>query len=75
VPRFWEVSRAHDVANGLEHDVVRRAAQDADFIFHIDPCRSAYCASCRVEPCPVRAAPFTAERAWTVDALVREPPP
>jgi len=74
VPRFWSVSQSHELANRFEAEVGSAVAQDLDFIFHVDPCRSAYCQSCRVSPCPVRAHDFAEERDWSLTALTGEPP-
>ena len=74
VPRFWSVSKAHDFADGFELEMVRGAGQDAECIFHLDPCRSVYCRNCRVEPCPVRAHRFVEERDWSLETLTGEAP-
>lgn len=74
VPRFWSVAQAHDFSDSFELGVVEGIGQDAECIFHLDPCRSAYCANCRVEPCPVRAHEFVAERDWSLATLTGEAP-
>lgn len=74
LPRFWTVRQAHDFADEFEAGVVRGIERAADCIFHLDPCRSAYCASCRVEPCPVRAHLFAAERDWSLATLRSDVP-
>jgi cation diffusion facilitator family transporter len=74
VPRFWSVSQAHDFSDAFEREIVNRVGQDADCIFHLDPCRSAYCRTCRVEPCPVRAHAFAEDRDWTLETLTGEAP-
>ncbi len=74
VPRFWSVSQAHDFADGFELELVRGVDQEAECLFHLDPCRSAYCKSCRVDRCPVRAHAFAAERDWSLETLIREAP-
>lgn len=74
VPRFWSVSQAHDLSDEFEIEVTRGIEQDAECIFHLDPCRSAYCANCQVEPCPVRAHAFVADRDWSLPTLTGEAP-
>jgi cation diffusion facilitator family transporter len=74
VPCFWPVSKAHDLSDEFEIDVTRGIEQDAECIFHLDPCRAAYCANCRVEPCPVRAHAFVADRDWSLPTLTGEAP-
>jgi len=75
VPRFWQVSAGHEVALRFEEEVARRLEREAELEIHIDPCTSAYCAGCSVEPCPVRAHPFVRAPAPTVAELTADPPP
>jgi cation diffusion facilitator family transporter len=74
VPRFWSVSEAHDFSDGFELEIVNGIGQDAECIFHLDPCRSVYCRSCRVEPCPVRAHAVVEDRNWSLQTLTGEAP-
>ena len=74
VPRFWSVAQAHDFADGFELELVRGVDQEARCLFHLDPCRAAYCRSCRVDPCPVRAHAFAGDRDWSLETLIREAP-
>jgi cation diffusion facilitator family transporter len=74
VPCYWPVSKAHDLSDEFEIDVTRGIEQDAECIFHLDPCRAAYCGNCRVEPCPVRAHAFVADRDWSLPTLTGEAP-
>lgn len=75
VPRFWTVAQAHDSANRFEDEIVRGIGQDARFIFHLDPCRAAYCGRCAVAPCPVRARELDGLSGWTIEELTGEPAP
>jgi cation diffusion facilitator family transporter len=72
VPRFWPVSEAHDFAEGFERQLVRGVHQEAEFIFHLDPCRAAYCRGCRVDPCAVRGHDFVEDRDWALETLTGE---
>ena len=74
VPRFWSVSEAHDFADDFEAHIKQSAEQNVECIFHLDPCRSAYCSTCRVEPCPVRAQAFETDRDWSLGALTSDVP-
>lgn len=60
VPEFWDVLRAHETAHGFEAAVIADYPFDAEFAFHLDPCRRKFCSICPVEPCPVRRKPFVA---------------
>ena len=74
VPRFWSVAQAHDFSDGFELAIQKGVGQDAECIFHLDPCRSVYCPTCHVEPCPVRAHPFVSDRDWSLQAVTGEAP-
>lgn len=74
LPRFWSVAQAHDFSDAFELEVVRGISQDAECIFHLDPCRAVYCRNCRVAPCPVRAHEFVEERDWSLETLTGEAP-
>lgn len=75
VPRFWSVSESHEAANRFSDDVIRRVDRNAEFIFHVDPCRAVYCTGCPVEPCPVRSHSFRNLPDRSIEALIGEPPP
>ena len=50
------------------------SATTAEIAFHVDPCRRQFCASCEVDPCPIRVQPFVG-RSWiTLDEAVRPDP-
>ncbi len=74
LPRFWSVAQAHEFSNAFELDLVQGIRQDAECIFHLDPCRAVYCRNCRVAPCPVRAHEFVEERDWSLETLAGEAP-
>jgi cation diffusion facilitator family transporter len=74
VPRFWQVSAAHELAARFEDEVMRAVEGEAEHAFHLDPCRSLYCSGCPLDPCPVRAHPFAGRPPVTVADLTSEPP-
>lgn len=74
VPRFWQVSAGHEVAQRFEEEVAGGLDREAELEVHIDPCSSAYCAGCSVEPCPVRAHAFVGAPARTLAELTSDPP-
>ncbi len=75
VPRFWQVSAAHELAARFEEEVMHAVEGEAEHAFHLDPCRSLYCSGCPLEPCPVRAHPFAGPLPMTVADVTGEPPP
>lgn len=74
VPEFWPVDRAHDVTEALAEDVVAELKLDGRILFHADPCRRTWCASCDLADCPVRRSPFAVRRPLSVDEAVRPEP-
>jgi cation diffusion facilitator family transporter len=74
VPEFWTVEEAHEFGGAFEHRVVRSLGVEGEISFHVDPCHRQFCASCEVDPCPIRIQPFVA-RGWiTLDDAVRADP-
>jgi cation diffusion facilitator family transporter len=71
VPEFWPVERAHAVSDELAQRVIRALGVEGELFFHTDPCRRAYCRECDLAQCPVRAEPFAARPALTLDDAVR----
>jgi cation diffusion facilitator family transporter len=70
VPEFWTVDQAHDAAETLSAAVLRELGTEGDIEFHTDPCERAYCATCDLEACSVRAQPFQRLEPLTVDEAV-----
>jgi len=74
VPEFWTVEEAHAFASAFAHRVMRSVGSNGEIIFHIGPCHRQFCASCEVDPCPLRVQPFV-ERPWiSLDEAVRADP-
>jgi divalent metal cation (Fe/Co/Zn/Cd) transporter len=67
VPEYWTVEQAHDAVGELERRVLASPALDGELVFHVDPCRRAFCALCDVDGCPVRQAPFVRRPPLTVE--------
>jgi divalent metal cation (Fe/Co/Zn/Cd) transporter len=74
VPEFWTVEKAHDTAEALARTVLRALPGDGDIDFHTDPCERAYCRSCDLDACSVRAQPFVRVEPLTVDEAVAPDP-
>ena len=74
VPEFWGVEQAHDFIAAFERTVVERLEGEGEVYFHVDPCRRQLCASCDVEPCPIRAGPFRAHRPLVLEEAVGPDP-
>jgi cation diffusion facilitator family transporter len=71
VPEFWTVEEAHDFSAAFEHRVRRSLGIEGSMALHIDPCHRQLCASCDVDPCPIRVQPFVG-RSWiTLDEAVQ----
>ncbi len=73
VPEFWDVKQAHIMSHDFEKNVVRDYDHDGEFAFHMDPCQKLYCSVCAVENCKIRVAPFSRNRDFTKEHLVKGP--
>jgi cation diffusion facilitator family transporter len=72
VPEFWSVKRAHDTAQSFEKHVIGIADVSGEILFHLDPCRQAYCSHCDLPECPVRLEPFSGRPSLTIDEVVQD---
>jgi cation diffusion facilitator family transporter len=71
VPEFWSVDRAHDLAEGLSSRVMKDMDVQGELVFHTDPCRRLYCATCDLPDCPIRREPFQSRPRLTLDEVVQ----
>jgi cation diffusion facilitator family transporter len=60
LPEHWSIEQGHDLVELYEKTVVKDIFLEGEIEFHLDPCRKAYCASCDLQDCPIRATPFLA---------------
>lgn len=74
VPEFWSVQHAHDSAETLAARVLADIGGETSIEFHTDPCERAYCGTCNLEACTVRAQPFVGLQPLTVDEAVQPDP-
>lgn len=71
VPEFWSVKGAHDAAKAFEEHVIGAGDVDGEILFHIDPCRQAYCAQCDLPDCPIRVEAFRGRPSLTIEEAVQ----
>jgi cation diffusion facilitator family transporter len=71
VPEFWQVERAHELAEDLAARVIRELGVEGELEFHTDPCHRAYCAMCDLDDCHIRREPFRARPTLTLEEAVR----
>ncbi len=71
VPEFWSVERAHHDSDALAAHVMRELGIEGQLVFHIDPCRHAYCRQCDLVECPVRVESFVTRRPLELEDAVR----
>jgi cation diffusion facilitator family transporter len=74
VPEFWTVEEAHDFGTALERRVMRGLGIEGEIAFHVDPCHRQPCASCEVDPCPIRVQPFVSRPWIKLDEAVQPDP-
>ncbi len=73
VPEFWDINKAHQLAEAFETKVINDYKYDAEFAFHIDPCERAYCAKCDIKGCNVRTKPFLQNETFSVASITKGP--
>ena len=54
VPEFYELSLAHDLAEGFGKEIILAAGLEGELHTHIDPCQRCWCRQCGVAPCEIR---------------------
>jgi cation diffusion facilitator family transporter len=72
VPRYFDAESLHELDESYTHDSFAHDDHAWDVIIHYDPCRPRHCASCKMDPCPVRSEPFVARAPLTVLETTRE---
>lgn len=64
LPRQFYLDQAHSDAKTLERLLFGHFGKNADILVHMDPCESADCPVCRVEPCELREQPLADLNIW-----------
>jgi divalent metal cation (Fe/Co/Zn/Cd) transporter len=72
VPRYFDADRLHEIDQQIERVLLGATRRPGEAIVHFDPCRPRHCSGCAMRDCPVRAAPFVARRALTLDRATRD---
>ncbi|MBK9323121.1 MAG: cation transporter [Bdellovibrionaceae bacterium] len=75
IPEFWNISEAHGACHSFESQVVEDYAFDGEIAFHLDPCKRAYCVSCKMADCQVRRGTFVKQPPFSVESLISDPQP
>lgn len=75
VPEFWNVAEAHERTQEFEDQLIRDYPYSGELHLHVDPCRRAYCRSCRVADCPIRRHPFERDRRLSIDEVTNPEEP
>lgn len=70
VPEFYEIRRAHDVAESIGKLILAQTGLEGQVHTHLDPCQRAWCRSCSLASCPVRAEPFVRPEPITLERAV-----
>lgn len=74
VPRYLDVERLHAIDDGVGRLLSEATGLPTDAIVHFDPCRPRYCPACRMEPCPIREAPFREREPIDLESALRVGP-
>ena len=70
VPEFYEIRRAHDLAESVGKMVLAETGLEGQVHTHIDPCERAWCRSCSLESCPVRVEPCGHSEPLTLEKAI-----
>jgi cation diffusion facilitator family transporter len=68
IPEFYEIGRAHDLAEGFGKQIIDAAGLEGELHTHIDPCQQSWCGRCGVTDCPIRQEPHSAPFPITLEA-------
>jgi cation diffusion facilitator family transporter len=68
VPEYYELGRAHDLAEDFGKRIIVEASLEGELHTHIDPCQRAWCSQCGVADCRIRQEPQTKRVPITLDA-------
>lgn len=74
VPEYYEMGRAHDLAESFGQAVIAAAGIEGELHTHIDPCQRAWCRQCGVADCPIRREPQVTQAQLTVEAATEAGP-
>lgn len=74
-PRYWELSRAHDACHRITDALQAEFGERTESMIHAEPCTDGHCPRCDVEDCPIRKAPRTIDRVWTVETIAERHSP
>lgn len=75
VPGHWSVFEAHEIVDRFEGKMMAELNVEGELVFHLDPCRQAYCPACDVENCDYRREPLHFRDPLTVEEAIRPDPP
>ena len=74
IPFYWNVEKAHRFQHAITDRISNRLNTSASVPIHLDPCTSACCRMCSVDPCADRVSPFEKSPGWSAVALVGNAP-
>jgi cation diffusion facilitator family transporter len=71
IPEYYEMGRAHDLAEDFGQRVIAEAGLEGELHTHIDPCQRTWCSQCGVADCQIRQAPQTEQPVITMEAATQ----
>jgi cation diffusion facilitator family transporter len=74
LPEYYEMGRAHDLAEGFGKQVIVEAGLEGELHTHIDPCQRSWCDQCGVVACPIRQESQTRQALITLEAATEAGP-
>ena len=67
VPEFYTTGQAHELVETFGRNLLKAAHLEGECHTHTDPCQMSFCASCKVDNCPIRKEPFLKPSNVTAD--------
>ena len=67
VPEFYSIRQAHDLCEGFGVKALREAGVEGEVHTHVDPCMRLYCERCPAPDCPIRRAPGSPSRPFSLE--------
>ncbi|HEY1010666.1 MAG: cation diffusion facilitator family transporter [Daejeonella sp.] len=71
LPYYFDLNKVHEEVSEVDAMMNSKANSSVEFFIHADPCIPECCHYCRMQACPVRSEPRTADIVWTIENVTR----
>ncbi len=73
LPEFLTIEEMNLFIHSYEIKVLKKAGLRGEFHSHVDPCKRAYCNSCKLSNCPIRVMNFQEKKTFTYEQAISIP--